>query len=66
MTKEEIRNTLAVMERGKGIAYFKYNVWVTFNKHGEFNVFKETLHLKHSTTKSLKEAVKYIHMALNN
>ena len=66
MTKEEIRNTLAVMERGKGIAYFRYNVWVTFNNQGEFNVFRSTQHIKHSTTKSLKEAVKYIQMALNN
>lgn len=66
MTKEQLRNTLAVMERGKGIAYFRYNVWVTFNTHGEFNVFRNTQHIKHSTTKSLNEAVKYIHMALNN
>lgn len=66
MTKEHLRNTLAVMERGKGIAYFKYNVWVTFNQHGEFNVFRNTQHVKHSTTKSLSQAVHHLQITLNS
>lgn len=66
MTKEQLRNTLAVMERGKGIAYFKYNVWVTFNQHGEFNVFRDTQHVKHSTTKSLSQAVHHLQIVLNS
>lgn len=66
MIKEHIRDKLAVMERGKGIAYFRYNVWVTFNQHGEFNVFRNTQHVKHSTTKSLSQAVHHLQITLDN
>lgn len=66
MTNEQLRNTLAVMERGKGIAYFNYNVWVTFNQHGEFNVFRDTQYVKNSTTKSLSQAVHILQIVLNN
>lgn len=66
MTKEQLRNTLAVMERGKGIAYFKKSLWVTFNEHGEFNMFQGTNHIKYATTKSLKEAVNNLQMLLDN
>lgn len=66
MNKEQIRNILSVMERGKSIHYFNHNVWVTFNMHGEFNVFNGISHVKHTTTTSLKEAVKYTHLVLNS
>lgn len=66
MTKEQLRNTLAVMERGKGIAYFNKRIWVTFNEYGEFNVFQDTQYVRHSTTKSLSEAVHNLQVILNN
>lgn len=66
MNKEYLRNTLAVMERGKGIAYFKRNIWVTFNNEGEFNIFHNTQHVRHSTTTSLSEAVRNLTTTLNN
>ena len=63
-TTQQIRGTLAVMERGKGIAYFN-NVCVTFNPSGYFNVFNGTSHCKHSCTQSVKEAVEHVKICLH-
>ena len=62
-TYESIRNNLAVMTKGEGIAYFN-NVCVTFNPKGEFNVFNGTNHCKYSTTTSLKEAITHVQISL--
>ena len=62
-TYEAIRNKLAVMIRGEGIAYFN-NVSVIFNPQGEFNVFNGNYHCKYSTTTSLKEAIKHVQISL--
>lgn len=61
---DTIREKLATMEKGSAV-FLDKNIVVTFNLQGEFNVFKGVNHYKHSTTKSLKEAVAHVHIALN-
>ena len=60
-TSDDIRNKLAVMERGKGVAFFN-KVEVTFTPKGNFNIYCSNRLI--TATPSLKEAVKKIKIAL--